>query len=520
MDSPASRPTKVSGNRLAINSILSLTTNVLVLFLSLLFMPLIINAYGLELFGVLSVTWMVLANLAWLDLGFSRAAARFVAQDLAAGEPERAVSWAWTAILTQAVIGGCGALAVFLLAPWLTVMLQVQPARQDMVILTLQLFAFALPIELATRSVSGVLAAGERFNWLNSLNLMSTGLMYLIYTIGILDDANFSVVIYGLFALRLLGLVGTFVGAIKVLPALKRLPNLSFIVSSYRSHASVMINYGWWVAVAALLGAMLLYFDQWLIGFVLGISILPFFLVPFNLLGRLAIFTASLTVTLFPAFSSLQATRDWESIQSYFARSHRYVLMALVPILFVVFVWSSEILRLWISPEFSAGAALPLRILVIGFGVALAGPISGALLEAVGRPDIVVKLYLVEVPFNVAIVLYLTREFGVAGAAWSYTIRAILETLTVLIVLHRTLPISYAYFLKSAIIPMTPAILAVSIVAYLVEGRINDPVSIIATFAALAGYAVYASLVLLDDKDWQLVNYFKDSFRKRLSSWT
>jgi O-antigen/teichoic acid export membrane protein len=492
----------VRGGRLAFNSGLNLATGLLVLLLNLLFVPLLIHAFGTELFGVLSVTWMVLANLAWLDLGFSRAAARFVAQELAAGEPERAVAWTWTAVLTQTAIGCCGAASLFLLAPKLVLWLHVAPERRALVTVALQLFAFAVPLDLAARSMTGVLQAGQRFGWVNALTLSTTLGTFAIYGVGILRGADFAFVIYGLFALRFLTLAGTYIAAATVLPALRSFPDFRWIARNYRAHASVMIRFGSWVSVTAFLGMLLLYFDQWLIGFVLGVAVLPFYVVPLTLLSRLAIFPSSLTATLFPAFSALQARADWARIENYFLRSNRYILMILIPILFLLYVWGWEIFRLWIGAQFAAEVALPLRILIIGFAVSLLAPISGSLLEASGKPDLLAKLYMVELPFNFLIVLVLTRQFGIVGAAISYSIRAIIETGLLWIVLYRVLPFSGERLLRQTLVPILPAVAVVATAAWLLdEGRLASVASIAATLVVLAAYGLFAAIFLLDDQD-------------------
>src|SRR3989442_15643502 len=101
-----------AGDRLARNSLLNLCTGMCLVGLNLLFVPLMLNVFGAELYGVLSVTWIVLANLSWLDLGFSRAAARYVAQDMALGDFDRAALWTWTAVASQTFLGLLGALVL------------------------------------------------------------------------------------------------------------------------------------------------------------------------------------------------------------------------------------------------------------------------------------------------------------------------------------------------------------------------------------------------------------------------
>jgi O-antigen/teichoic acid export membrane protein len=497
------------GRRIARNSVLNLCTGAAVMCLSLIFVPLMLHAFGTELYGVLSVTWMVLGYFSWLDFGFGRASARFVARELALGRPDEAASWAWTAIITQACLGLCGGVLLSILTPLLVSLLHVQAQNMRLVAATLQLFAFSIPLTLATRSLNGVLEAAQRFDWINALNLVSSLLTYAVYGIGALQGANFSFVIYGLFALRFVALAGSYWGAMRVLPGLRSPVAIKRLKSGYGSHARAMIAYGSWVTVAAVVGPMLLTFDQWMIGIIMGVALLPFYSVPFNVLGRLSIFPSSISSTLFPAFSSLHAANNWEKIEFYFLRAHRYLLIILIPISFMLFTWGGEILRLWVGPEFALQGATPLRILVVGFGIGLLAPFSGALLEGIGRPDIVAKLYLVELPFNVGAVYLLTTRFGLAGAALSYTLRAFVETVMMWLVAYRVMPLSFKKFAITTFLRPGLAALSLGIAASVIRSpRLGSYFDVIGTALSLAIYGMVTATLILDNTDKSLILRF------------
>lgn len=495
--------TKISeGKHVARNSLFTVGTGVLIAALNILFVPIMLHAFGAELYGVLSVTWMVLANLGWLDFGFGRAAARYVSQELAVGRLDRAAVWTWTAVSTQALVGLFGACALSHFAPFVVDQIHVQRGSRELVILTLRLFAFSIPIEFATRSMTGVLQAGQRFDWINSLSVINALSMFAVYGGAVLLRTNFVIVIYGLFAIRILNFFASYWAALSVLPTLNSYSQLTKLRTSYKSNAVVMIKYGSWIAFAAAAGPLLLYFDQWIISIFLGVALLPLYTIPFNALWKLALFPSSLSSTLFPAFSAMEARTEWERINGSFVRANKYLLVALLPILFVLYVWAPEIFRLWIGAGFSAQVLLPFRILVVGYGIALLAPLSGVLLEAVGRPDVLAKLYVVELPFNIAIVWILTKRFGVAGAALSYTLRAVIETVILWIVLYKSVPISGKNFAKGALLRPGFTIVFLAVGVYFIRGvQIGSYFDISATILMLGVYVLLASLFVLDRGD-------------------
>ena len=504
------------GKRLAWNSMLNLGTGLLITGLNLLFIPLMLREFGTELFGVLSTTWMVLASLAWLDLGFGRATARFVSQDVAVGRIDRAAVWTWTAVLTQTFLGLIGAVVLSCIAPFIVDHIHVQEENRALVILSLRLFAFSIPIEFATRSTTGVLQAGQRFDWVNALNLFNTFSTFIAYGSGILLGNNFLVVIYVLFALKVLNLFMAYGASVRVLPSLGQLSQIALAPREYWAHAITMVKYGSWIAFASGVGPLLLYFDQWIISFILGISMLPLYTIPFNVIGRLFLFPYSISSTLFPAFSALEARTEWERIEKYFVRANRYLLATIMPLLFVLFVWAPEFFRLWLGAEIGSQVTLPFRILVVGFGVGLLAPLSGTLLEAIGRPDVLVKLYLVELPFNVAIVWFLVRNYGITGAALSYSIRTVVETFILWIIVYRLIPLSGMRLVKSGF--LKPFVMApfLGIGAYLIRGAvIQSYFDVAASLLTLSLYGFCVFVFILDRRDRDFVFGFYRNRRER-----
>lgn len=494
----------VAGHRLARNSLLTLCTNVVLLAASIAVVPLLLRAFGRELYGILAITWMLVVHLGWLDLGFSRAAARFVARELVTGDPIQPAIWGWTALVTQAAMGTCAGIVLWLAAPFVVESLHVSEPARGLAVLTLRLFALSLPLELAARSLTGILQAGQRFDWVNGLSVVTVALSYGAYAVGV-TTGDFRLIVYGLVVARALTFVSTFAAATRVLPSLLDAEPLRRALSQLR-FALAMLRFGGWIALAAALGPLLLYFDQWTIGVLLGAATLPFYAVPLSFLLRLSVLPSSLTGTLFPAFSVMDARQDWGRARRYFLRAHRYLVAAVLPLVFLIYVWAPEILRIWIDDEFSQQGTTPLRILVAGVAVGLLAPLSGALLEAIGRPDLVAKLYLVELPLNVVVVVVLTLQFGLAGAAASYAIRTLLETMVLWCLVARVTPF-FGEPARAAVrgTVLAPLLATLGVAGYiLADARIDDARAIGFTLVTLALYGILAARFLLDRDDLAL----------------
>lgn len=483
-----------------------------VLLLNVLFVPPMLRAFGMELYGVLAITWMVLGHLRWLDLGFSVACAKYVARDLALEKRDDAVVWAWTALAVQAALGALGGAALWLAAPALVEVLRIDPERSGLVVFALRMFALVIPFDLAARSMTAVLEAAQRFAWINGFNVLVAVWTFAVYGVGILRDGDFAAVVYGLMALKTAHLAAAYWAATRVLPGLWRPlgPGRGPVLRNLR--VAEMLKFGGWVSVTTGLGPLLLYFDRWVISTMRGVGVLPLYMVPFQILWSLSVVPSSLSLPLFPAFSMMEASTSWERIERIFIQAHRYLLLGLAPILFTLFVWAPELLRLWIDPSFAAQAAGPFRVLIVGFGVGLFAPLTGALVNGAGRPDIIAKIYLVELPLNVALTLFLVREYGVIGAALSYSIRTVVETLVLWVAAYRTFPLSWSACLQGTLGRSAPLMAALIGLGWLLsEADVGDPLAVAATLTAIVLYVWIAHAHLLDEADR---SFFRDLARR------
>src|SRR6266498_2185373 len=164
--------------------------------LNFVLVPLLIRAFGTEVFGIITLTWMVLANFSWFDFGFSRATARYVSRELSNGNNQLAAQWAWTALISQTLLGLIAASLMYGLTPRLVELLHLSPQQKPLAMLAFSVLAFAIPFDFASRSLIGVIQAGQRFDLVNGLVLFNSLLTFLIYGWGILRGADFRFVIH------------------------------------------------------------------------------------------------------------------------------------------------------------------------------------------------------------------------------------------------------------------------------------------------------------------------------------
>jgi O-antigen/teichoic acid export membrane protein len=191
-----------------------------------------------------------------------------------------------------------------------------------------------------------------------------------------------------------------------------------------RAQARAMLGYGGWVTVTGLIYPLLTVFDRFVIGAVAGMGAVAAYTIPFNLVTRIATLPASFQNALFPRFAALDPA-EASALQ---ARATRLVACMMTPLLVVGLLLLQPFMTFWIGPGLSLRAAPVGQILILGLWFSTLGFVPFSFLQSRGRPDVPAKLHVLELVIYAPALFYLTRHFGVAGAACAWGARNLADT--------------------------------------------------------------------------------------------
>lgn len=419
MTTPAIQPSsfKAQGSLLARNTLLNLIGQGLPLIVAIVAIPFTVHGLGTDRFGLLSLAWMVLGYFAIFDLGLGRATTKFVAEAFGKGQHDQVPSLVWTAVTIQLAFGILGALVLASITPLLVGrILNIPSELITEATDTFYLLSLSLPVVLVSSSFSGVLQAAQRFDLLNLVRLPSSTLSFLLPLVGLLLGFTLPGIVSLILALRLTELVVYVLLSIRILPDLKR-------YAASLALSTRIFSFGGWVTVSSVVGPILVYLDHFLIASLLSITAVAFYTVPYKIATQLWIIAGSLSMTLFPAFSALEAIKDRQKLGFLFARAVKYILLVLGPIVVIVALFAEEILQLWLGAHFAGQSAVVLQILALGVLINSLAFIPFALLQGAGRPDLPAKFHLLELPLYIPMVWFSINQWGIAGAAAAWSIR-------------------------------------------------------------------------------------------------
>ncbi|MFC3608440.1 oligosaccharide flippase family protein [Stutzerimonas tarimensis] len=399
------------------NSLLSLSSLAIPLLVGLLTVPLIIEALGLERFGVLTLVWAVIGYASLFDLGISRALTKRVAE-----------LHALPARLRTAVRSGIGLMLLLgLLMGLLTLAgaslldhqrfgLEREEHRNGALLL-----ALSVPLVIVGGGLRGALEGLHRFGVVSAVRL-AFGLVTFIAPVYALQHApRLDVIIAIMLAARILGLC-VMGWACRAYLAKGR-------GTRGRRWAELrrMLTFGGWVTVSNLVSAVMLYLDRFVLAAGPHAPSLAYYTTPYEFVTKLFILPSALSGVLFPLMARSGKVEDAHS--GLLTLGCSAVLVAVLPVVGTLVLFSTEILQGWISPAFGEHASLPLRILSLGVLVNCLAQIYQTYLLGRGKAFWMARLHLIELILFLPALYLALRWYGIAGVAWVWTLRVVGDAL-------------------------------------------------------------------------------------------
>lgn len=415
---------------LARHTIYNLVGTIIPLALALVTIPIYIKLIGPERYGVLAIAWLILGYFGLFDLGLGRATSQRIAA-LRDNLPEERAAAFGTALIANFGIGVLGAL---IMAPigWLLLGRQMAtaPELRMEAVAAVPLLAIAVPIATTIGVLSGALIGRERFLTSNRIGVLSTSLFQII-PLGIawLFGPNLTGLLAASLAARLIGLL-----------MLWRACASEFGRAAFRcfdqSQLRALLAFGGWVTLTSVFGPLLVVLDRFVIGALMSAIAVTIYTVPMQLTTRLTSLTAALANAMFPrlAVASKNEALGLGRI------SVATLLACTTPGVIAAFIVMRPALVLWLGENIGGQAAPIGRVVLVAAWLNTFAQIPYSRLQAAGRPDLVTKVLLAELPIYIPGLFWALPAFGLMGAAVVYTVRAMVDLIALTFLAFRQLP--------------------------------------------------------------------------------
>ncbi len=492
---PAS-PTRAelsSGQLLAKNTLFNLLGNLLPVIVSLVSVRLLVEGLGTERFGLLNLAWIVIGYFSLFDLGLGRALTKLVAEKLDTDQVGDIPRLFGTTILLMLGIGVVGGLLAAVCTPWFVgSVLHLEGELAADATASFLLLAVATPMVIVTAGLRGYLEALQRFDLITAVRVP----MSLFSYVGPLPLLLFTQALTPVVAVLVVGrLVGTLIHlalCFSVSPQLRQ---------PWRPSAAevrALFSFGGWLTVSAIIGPFMVYMDRFLVGSYLSVSAVAFYATPYELVSRFSLVSGALAGVLFPAFAANYG-HDMPQTRQLYDRGVKYLAFALLPVALGCVAFAHEGLLIWLGPEFAANSVVVLQMLSVGMWLNNLALLPFSLIQAAGRPALAAKIHLVELPFYLALLLWLTSSFGIIGVAAAWLIRATVDALIMFVVGRRLLGQSLRTLVPHGLACCVAILLFLALAQPLALG-----VRVALYLLAVAGMAlvVWTRALAPDERDW------------------
>ena len=419
---PSSGPSvKYTSGLLARNSAYSLVGQLLPLPVAVVAIPYIISGVGIDRFGVLTIAWIVVGYFGLFDMGIGRATTKFVAEYAARGESRQLRDIVLSSFLLLCLFGVIAGTLLAVLSGWLVNEVLnvsdslVEEARQSFYLLSL-----SIPVVLLIAGARGVLEAQQQFRIINFIKVPSAVAVYILPLLVLPFSTSLVPIVSLLVVSKMISLLCYLHYGWRCLPESQSRPIVRkrFLVE--------LLRFGGWLGVTNFISPLIGFADRFFIGSILTMSAVAYYSTPYDVIVRLFLIPGSILVVVFPAFSAYYVN-DASNFMKLYQSTVKYILLAMAPIVVVIIAFAQPLLQVWLGHEFARNSSLVVQILASGVLFSSAARVPLNTTQAIGRPDIAAKFYMIELPIVVLALYFLTGPLGIVGVAVVWLARIVIE---------------------------------------------------------------------------------------------
>ena len=385
--------------------------------------PWLVAGMGVDRFGVLTLAWMVLGYFSVFDLGLGRALIVLISEKLGAGRLEEIPGLTWTALCLMLLLGIVGGTVMWGLSGWLTTDALAIPSNLlAETSTTFRLLALSVPVVIVTTGLRGVLEAYQRFDLVNLARIPLSVLTFVSPLCVLPFSDRLDWIVLSLLVVR----AAFFIVSVPLVHVVN--PALFKRADWEPKYLRTLLGFGGWMTVTNLVGPFMMYLDRFVIGSVLGMAAVAYYVTPYELVTKLLVIPGALVGVLFPMFSS-SLISDRDKVAPLFWAGVRWIFIGLFPAVLILCAFAEEGLVIWLSEDFAQNSVPVLQWLAVGVLINSLAFVPFGFIQAAGRPDLTAKLHLLELAPYLGLLWLGMAQFGLQGVAIVWTIRVAVDAI-------------------------------------------------------------------------------------------
>jgi O-antigen/teichoic acid export membrane protein len=476
-------------------SMWTLIGQVLPMLVALVATPFTIRFLGSEGYGVLILVGLIATYFSFADFGMGIASTKFASAAFAEGKLETEGEIVRTAAFIALLGSLIFAVPIFLFSWSLIVSFKVPEMFQSAANIALKITSVSFVLGILSSVLNTPMLSRLRMD-LNTITVTGPKVLMAILT---------PIVLY--FGGGVIGAIGVAFGAAiltvsaTVFFSGRMLPEL-FKLSIGRAYIGPLVRFGGAWSVAVVAGILIFNLEKFVLTSLVSVRALAYYSIAFTFANVATLFSQAMLQSLLPAFSQMMSDERGDELNALFSRGSRLAIVALLPMVVLLFIVGRPFLTLWAGPEFGVESTIPFYVLLGGFTLSIFSVLPFSILLAAGRTDYFAKMYWIELPFYALLTWFLVGRFGIVGAAVAFATRTVFDAVWAIVFCHRVKRLRYG--LTAQILPLLLGAASLLPLAFLAVFNTyslwlipSAPISLL-----IYGFIVWRTLLDADEKRW------------------
>lgn len=479
---------------------------------SLLATPYIVHKLGTDAYGILAIVSVTLGFFGVLDLGLTGAAIKYVAEYYEKKDIKSINKILGSTIMAYFVIGAVVASVIILSTNFLVSLLKIPASFIEVTKFAFYLAAFGFMLNLILGIFASIPKAIQRYDISTKISIF-IGTLSVLVTVGLLHFGYWlrELVISG-FVISIVCVVIYYLIDKKLLPELKI--EFSFDFKLFKK----LLSFGSFFLLSSLSAVILFHLDKFIIGSILGISVVSFYVIPGGIAQKIQGFVNSAATIAFPVSSSMTVEEDKEKLHKLYSEGNRIILILATMLSVPLIIFADKFLFFWIGEEFALRSGTVMMILSATYFFLCIAAVPWAIALGSGRSKINAFFAFFTAFLNILFLIFMIKPWGIVGAAWAYFLSAIISTPMMIGYIERkVLKLSgfrfWAIFTKISIVAVLQAILSIFILrAFAVNIWFTLAMMAISSLSLLLFYVMFG---FAEEGDKKIFNIFLEKFKTK-----
>ncbi len=437
-------------HRFLSNTLMNGASQLAAILASLVFMPLLVDTFKIEYYGLFMLVSSVSAYAALLDFGVGSALTKMVAEHRATGDRESLSGVASSALVFYATAGLVAAVGIsvtaLLVGVFFNAGIEGPKLLREMLLVTAAFQLVQWPASMGRHVLAGL----QRYDILARTAVLATALAIV---------ATLVVIVTGAGPVALVaanGAIASVVALVNVYYARRHSQIRLSLAAVSRSRMAAIFGFSWAIFVVQL--SDLLFYqqtDRILIGVLISATAVGLYeaAAKFNVLIS---YLSGLTISaVLPLASSMRARGRHEGLRSLFVRGTKYGVALVAPVAIVAAVFAAPLILVWLGPQF-AGQGTVAAVLLLPHALVALGLMGDAIVISHGRIGRRIPYILGQAALNIVLSVVLARPLGILGVALGTAVAHLVDFPLHIRFLLKETGVSFGDWLREIVMPVYP----------------------------------------------------------------